>query len=75
VSRASSVLLASVLAPLSQKLARDLLELLAVVLFAEVLAEPPPVDVADVSFAWISAELGAGWKMLDLIWADSKLFA
>jgi hypothetical protein len=64
-----------VLGPLSQELARDLLELLAVGLLRELLSEPPPVDVADVSFAWISAELGAGWKMLDLIWADSKLFA
>jgi hypothetical protein len=73
--RASSAPFLLVLAPLSQELARDLLELLAIGLLAEVLTEPSPVDVANVSFAWIGAELGAGRKMLDLIWADSKLFA
>jgi hypothetical protein len=65
----------SVFASLFQELARDLFELVAIVLFNEALAESSPVDVANVVFAWICAELGAGRKMLDLVWTNSKLLA
>ena len=64
-----------ILAPLSQQLARDLLELIAIVLFNEALAESSPVDVANVIFAWIRAEFGAGRKMLNLVWTNRKLLA
>src|SRR5262245_57926678 len=60
---------------LSQQFARDLLELFAITLLGVALAKPSPVDIANVGFAWISAELGAGRKMLDLIWTDSELFS
>ena len=63
------------LRPLSQQLARNLPELFAVILLGVALTEPSPVDVANVGFAWIGAELGAGRKMLDLIWTDRKLLA
>ena len=65
----------SVFASLFQELARDLFELVAIVLFNEALAESSPVDVANVGFTWICAELGAGRKMLDLVWTNSKLLA
>jgi hypothetical protein len=60
---------------LSQQFARDLLELFAIVLLGVALTEPSPVDVANVGFAWIGAELGAGRKMLNLIRTNRKLLA
>ena len=65
----------SILRALLQQFARDLAQLLAIVLFGVTLAEPSPVDVAEIVFARIRTELGAGGKMLNLIRTDSELFA
>lgn len=58
-----------------QQLARNSAELITIVLGDAALAEPPPIDVAEIAFAWIRAELGAGRKMLDLVGSDRELFA